>query len=136
MNELLRNIGLMSLATLVAGAACCGFSFAFVGWPGAWAGLVATLVSLPVGVVVLVAFHVGGVSPGVIVAGTLLRAGLSLGWAGLLAGLSVSLRSPEFFLSIGVIYLANLFVETWLVYCEHRRTGGVSASGIRQLAGN
>lgn len=135
MSELFRNVGLMSLATLIAGAACCGVASATVGSVGMIASLVAMLISLPVGVIVLRVFHVWGVSPGVIVAASLLRVGLSMGAAGLLAVGFENLRSSVFFLAVAVIYLANLFVETWLVDRERRRLDVLSSRSCTLVEG-
>jgi hypothetical protein len=125
-NQLLRNAGWTALATVVAGLLCLVVGVSVAGAGGAWSAVMAAAVSLPVGVVVLVVFWRLGVSPEAIVFGSFLRAGLTLGGVVLAAELVEGLRLPVLFLSVGVIYLVNLAVETWLVSCGDQRFGGAS----------
>lgn len=103
----------MVSATLVAAFFCSLVALALVGKSGVWLSLAAAAVSLPVGVSVVVYFFRSGVSAESIVAGTLIRMLLTTVLAGLGTLLFEELRVPVFFLALGIIYLANLGVETW-----------------------
>lgn len=108
----------------------CGLvATAVIGVDGVWGALAAALVSLPVGILVVLHFYFNGVSAESIVAGTLIRMFLTV----LLAGVAVlslaNLREPAFFLTLGIVYLANLGVETWFAFRSKslsRRSGVTS----------
>lgn len=128
MRRLARNFRLVAMATLAAGGLCAGVGFLISGQSGLLAALVAMTISFTVGTAVLALFYRYGVSPQVIVLGMMVRVGSSLGAAGIAAAAFSELRTPLFFLTVVVTYLVNLAVETWLVYCEDRRSGVTSAS--------
>lgn len=123
-----RSVVWTALVTLVAGLLCAAVVALVAGTGGLPAVVVATLLSLPVGVVVLLVFSRLGVSAEAIVVGSVLRVGLTLGAAGAVAGLFGDFRSPVFFLSVAVVYLANLAAETWLVYREDQGDGRVAST--------
>jgi len=103
----------MVLATALAVLLCSLVAMTIVGVSGVWLSLAAAAVSLPVGVIIVLYFFRFGVSAESIVAATMMRVFLTAALEGSAALLFTELRVPTFFLVLGVIYLANLSVETW-----------------------
>lgn len=78
-----------------------------------------TLASIPGAVLSLLFQFRHGTGIVAILAATALRFGLTLGLAAYAAWSFPSLRSLTFFLTVSVVYLVSLFVETWLTYQDH-----------------
>ncbi|MEW4489151.1 hypothetical protein AB1L42_13805 [Thalassoglobus sp. JC818] len=119
--EFLRNELLLLGAMIIAGAAC-GFSTQGLVLLGVHEGsgfndsIVATLVAIPAGLFSLWILHRHGSGAGAILSMTLLRLGMTMALAGLAAWKFPSLKTLSFFLTVTVVYLAGLFVETWLAW--------------------
>lgn len=127
-NVLAAQLGLMVLATVVAGAFCAAVAYGMLGPFGVLASGGAVLASLPVGALVMILFHRLGAAPEAILLGTFLRLGLTLASGAALATVVQSLWVPAFFITLAVIYLVNLGIETWVVYEKNRRASGLTPS--------
>ena len=123
-NQLAGTVSTTALVGLFCGLVTAGV----IGVEGVWVSLAAALVSLPVGVLVVLYFFRNGVSAESIVAGTFIRMFLTALLAGMAVLFLVNLRVPAFFLVLGVIYLANLGVETWFALRSKSLSGRVGAS--------
>jgi hypothetical protein len=113
-----------AVAALATGGSslCCALAASLlVGAGGGQAALAAGAISFPVALAVLVFFFRRGVTPESVVVGTLLRMALTVAVAGALVLVCASLRTPAFFLSLGMVYLANLSVETWFAFERAQR---------------
>lgn len=107
------------LATLFAALACGLTAASFAGSQGLLASVVASAVSLFAAVLVtLVLSRVTNVTV-VVLAGTFLRLSLTLG-LGFAVAAKAGLWNDTYFLTLGVVYVANLAVETWLAYEQNR----------------
>lgn len=103
----------MFLVTLVTASLFGLAATKFLGPQGLWLSLIAGAISLPVGAVVVWYLRRSGVSAESIVAGTLIRVFVTTLLAGVGVAIFAELRVPVFFLALGVVYLANLGLETW-----------------------
>ncbi|WP_437186409.1 hypothetical protein SH668x_003560 [Planctomicrobium sp. SH668] len=116
MKSLGIQLGAMLLAIIIVGGLFALIGWTQVGMDAVWGALAAGVISLPVSAIVVVFFYCRGVQAASIVAGTMLR----LISTALLAGAGVLLlpvlRTPSFFLAIGLVYLANLGLETWFAF--------------------
>ncbi|HWL07506.1 MAG TPA: hypothetical protein VNQ76_03810 [Planctomicrobium sp.] len=72
-------------------------------------------VSLPVGIVLAALFYVWGTEASVVVVGAVLRVVLTLGLGFLVAWL-FGYWNQLYFMTLAILYLTNLVVETWLAY--------------------
>ena len=105
----------------ITGVLSAGVCFSAAGRDGMQAALLATAVALPGGVFALVFLFRHGTGPGAMVAITIVRVALTMGLAGFIAWKFSSLRTLSFFISVTVVYLAGLFVETRLALRNHFR---------------
>ena len=113
MGSLAAQLAGMVLATVLAALFSSLGAMMMIGISGVWLSLAAATVSLPVGVVIVLYFFRFGLSPESIVVATMMRVFLTAVLAGFAVLLFTELRVSTFFLALGVIYLANLSVETW-----------------------
>jgi hypothetical protein len=113
---LAMQVAVTALATVVSSLCSAMVASLLVGAGEVGAALAAGAISFPVAIAVLVYFLRRGVTPESVVIGTLLRMVLTVAVAGFLVLVSPSLRTPAFFLSLGVVYVANLSVETWFAF--------------------
>ncbi|WP_437225382.1 hypothetical protein SH661x_004040 [Planctomicrobium sp. SH661] len=113
MKSLKAQLGVMLLAVVVAAAISGLAASLLIGVSGLWLALAAAAASIPAGVAVVMYIHRQGITPQSIVVATLMRMFLTAVVAGAAALAFEELRVPGFFLILGVIYLANLAVETW-----------------------
>ena len=127
MSRLIQHLA-FTLVAIVAGGLLASSAVFFVDWEDGlsvkervqqvwWA----VLTVLPVSLYVVFFLHRRGTAPAAILLATGLRFGLTLGLAGVVAWKFSSLRTLTFFLSITVVYLAGLYVETWLVWQDYRK---------------
>jgi hypothetical protein len=120
---LASQVGLMLLVTLVAGLCCTLVAALVEGAATAIATLTATAASLIPGAAVIVYFHRASLGVNALLLGTLLRIGLTSLVGGLLALAAESLRGPAFLLTLAVVYLSNLALETWFVLEKNQQSG-------------
>lgn len=113
MRSLSSQLGTVFLVTLVTASLFGLAAMKFLGPQGLWLSLIAGAISLPVGALVVWYLRRSGVSAESIVAGTLIRVFVTALLAGAGVALFAELRVPVFFLALGVVYLANLGLETW-----------------------
>lgn len=118
MKELAAQVGLSILATLVALLACLAGAWLIIGPDQVRPVVVAGLVSLPIGLLLVCYFYVFGVNASALVLGSLLRVSITLG-VGAAVAWQLGIWSRPFFLTLGVVYLANLALETWVVYKQN-----------------
>jgi len=131
LSSLKGQLGAAVFVTALTGLLCGLVAVALVGVQGMWLSLAAALVSLPVGVLVILHFHRNGVGAESIVAGTIIRMMLTALLAGLAVVLFAKLRVPTFFLALGMVYLANLAVETWFALRSTSLLRRIGASSAR-----
>ena len=123
MNHVAVQVGLTALSSVLTGLLCGLVAVPWLGSSAVGTAMWAVLAALPAGTVVVCYFHFCGVSLQSIVAGTMIRAVLTLLVAGLMLGIFPGFRQPVFILTVGVVYLVNLTVETWFVYEKLRKSG-------------
>ncbi len=109
------------IVMIIAGTVCVGVCFFAGGRDELQAAVAGTAVALPAGVFALVYMFRHGTGPGAMVAITFVRVALTMGLAGYIAWKFSSLRTLSFFLTVTVVYLAGLFVETRLALKNHSR---------------
>ncbi|TWT58390.1 hypothetical protein KOR42_17640 [Thalassoglobus neptunius] len=115
-NELLL-LGVMILAGTVCGLITQGLVLLGVHEGSNFSDtIVATLVAMPAGLFALWILFRHGSGAGAILTLTLIRVGMTMTLAGLVAWKIPSLKTLSFFLTVTVVYLAGLFVETWLAW--------------------
>ena len=106
---------------ILAGTVCGTITQGLV-WLGVHEGsdfsdtIAATLVAIPAGLFAAWILFRHGSSAGAILSMTMLRFGMTTALAGLVAWKIPSLKTLSFFLTVTVVYLAGLFVETWLAW--------------------
>lgn len=85
----------------------------------------AAVICLWVGVIVLALQHRYGIGVKVVLGASLIRLFVVAGLAGLTYWLHGGLDGRSFLISLGVIYLSALTVETWILHSEapHRVIG-------------
>ncbi|WP_437203546.1 hypothetical protein [Planctomicrobium sp. SH664] len=110
------QIAAMIAATLVAGVACAVVAQVLDVPDVLRATACAVLASLIVGTAAVTLLTAFGAAPPAILLVTGVRISLTLGLGFVLAKGIEGLWSPVFFVTLGVIYLANLAVETWFLY--------------------
>jgi len=121
LSELRRNLATVTVAT-VGTAIIAGFVLSCLPIPKLHAGLPflellpATIAAVGISLVVVTVGYGSGLfsatSVNMILLSLALRPVLTLGLAGLVAGLFESLRVPYFFLVVASVYLVNLAIET------------------------
>lgn len=121
MSILAKRIGLLLLVIAVSSALCSAVAFLAGSKGDVEAVWVATLVTSPAAIFVLVFLFRHGTGPGAIIAATSVRFAMTMGLAGYFAWKFSTLRTLSFFLAVTVVYLACLFVETWLVWKDYQR---------------
>ncbi len=109
------------LVMIIVGLVCAGVCFFAGSRDEMQAAFAATAVALPAGVFALVYMFRHGTGAGAMVAITIVRVALTMGLAGFIAWKFSSLRTLSFFLTVTVVYLAGLFVETRLALNNHFR---------------
>ncbi|WP_437192298.1 hypothetical protein [Planctomicrobium sp. SH527] len=129
MKELAAQLGLSIVATLVAWLACLAGAWFVIGPDQVRPILVAGLVSLPIGLLLVCYFYVFGVNASALVLGSLLRVSMTLG-IGAAVAWQLGIWGRPFFLTLGVIYLANLALETWVVYKQNDSASKSRSSSI------
>ena len=123
MNDRMQKTAILLIAICVSGAVCALIVSLWRGLEELNSVAAAVAVVLPVSLFILGFLFRYGSSAGAIVALTLLRVGLTTALAGFAAWKFPSLRTLTFFLSVTVVYLAGLYVETWLAWKDHQREG-------------
>ncbi len=121
MSILTKQIGLLLLVVVVSAALCSAVAFLTGSMADIEAVWTATLVTTPAAVFVLVFLFRYGTGPGVIIAATSLRFAMTIGLASYVVWKFSTLRTLSFFGSVTVVYLACLYVETWLVWKDYQR---------------
>lgn len=109
------------LVMIIAGLVCASVCFFAGGRDEMQAAFAGTAVAVPAGIFALVYMFRHGTGAGAIVAITMVRVAMTMGLAGFIAWKFSSLRTLSFFISVTVVYLAGLFVETCLALKNHSR---------------
>lgn len=107
----------------LAGVACGAVVVAAGLWVELGSVAAATLVGVPAALFVLYFCERYGTGPVAILAITGVRFSLTVALAGFVAWKFSSLRTLSFFLSVSVVYLASLYVETWLIWKDYQQLG-------------
>lgn len=115
MRELARQIVLLVVAVLLVSIVSSGVAFLVGGASDVEAVWVASLVTVMPAVFVLIFLFRYGTGPGALIAATGVRFALTISAASYVAWKFSTLRTLSFFLAVTVVYMACLFVETWLV---------------------
>jgi len=103
------------LATAVVTALCAG-GFAWKSGRGEIiSAALAGGVSLQAGLATVIFFQQFGTGVSALLAGPLVRMGLTLG-TGCLIAVGFDCWNQSYFVTLGTTYVANLFVETWLLF--------------------
>ncbi len=130
-----RQDGLTSMRTLTAravfvllviiavGGLCSLVTYKLGTLQETQAAIAGTAVAIPAAFFTLLILSRYGTGPGGMIAVTLARPGMTAGLASYVAWEFSNLRTLPFFLTITVVYLASLFVETWLVLKDFQRSG-------------
>ncbi len=128
------QVGISILATGLALGICCLVAWAlnqlgFIELQNYQPLIAAGAVSLVVGVFLVLFFTALGISAAALVFGSLLRVGMTLG-GGAAVAWGYGYWNHPFFVTLAVIYIANLGVETWMVYEENRKQFRKRASSV------
>lgn len=120
MRVLVKQICLLLAAVLLTALVGSAVAALFGSLADVEAVWLATLVTSLPAVFVLVFLFRYGTGPEAIIAATAVRFGLTIGVASFAAWKFSTLRTLTFFLAVTVVYMACLFVETWLVLKEFK----------------
>lgn len=123
------NLVLLCGTILLSGVVCGVIAVATSGFRELNSVVVAVGIALIVSVFALVSLHRHGPTPKVILAMTAIRIIGTSVIAGFAAWTFPSLRTLTFFLSVTVVYMAGLLVETWLVWKDQQRHGRQAPQG-------
>ncbi len=123
MRTLASRAVLLLLVMIAVGGVCGLFALTTGKASDLQAVVAATGAALPAAIFTLILLSRYGIGPGGIIAATFVRFGLTVGLASYVAWEFSSLRTLPFFITVTVVYLAGLFVETWLVWKDFQRSG-------------
>lgn len=115
----LQNTAMVCAASILTGGICALIAWQFEGQSGAVAAGAAMLVNVFVACVA--ASWSTKDSIHAVMAATLIRLMLTVGTAGAMTLFIEPFRGPSFLLTLGVGYLASLFVKTWLTLRDQTR---------------